>query len=413
MPRIAKRSVQVMAIGVGLLLGSACSSGSSAPPPGVQPSCLKREVDRFKELIVVEPSVLGDARSQNATGGAWSFRHAIEAMVPDGTSPSDFVMKWLTEWVTLTELNGFPLDRKFEERNFEMNRRVICPWLHSTPANACNDDCSTCASKTLDLSLAPFRLIAIANRMDLREKPDAAGPAGEGRLIFALTDTTADKPTAVPRPMTVNFEYRLPNTLSLKGWGEAWHALGDSKAFDEPYRVALQAITDRYSSRGADPARPNGSSLAQLRTNESFLNWIWQLREFHLDSDGLHLSTVKNTPSESFNGSSALVSFIKANSANVLKGTHVVPESMLGGSIDELLVTWAAPGIDEPTRKAFAKETCNGCHVQETVSIDTAFHVSPFKVGVDKVSPFLNDPKNPKGDELGRRAAMLDAAICK
>jgi len=53
--------------------------------------------------------------------------------------------------------------------------------------------------------------------------------------------------------------------------------------FDEPYKQELVGLTEKFVSRGASPNRINGSAISQVRANESAFNWIWQLREFHLD----------------------------------------------------------------------------------------------------------------------------------
>ena len=40
---------------------------------------------------------------------------------------------------------------------------------------------------------------------------------------------------------------------------------------------------DRFTKRGADPDKPNGNSINQVRTNEFvLLPRIWQFREFNL-----------------------------------------------------------------------------------------------------------------------------------
>src|ERR1700761_4869609 len=66
-------------------------------------------VDRFKELEIVDDGVIGDLRSKNASDGPWSFRHAVEAMVPPNVAPGDFVLAWLTDWATRQTQNGIVL----------------------------------------------------------------------------------------------------------------------------------------------------------------------------------------------------------------------------------------------------------------------------------------------------------------
>jgi hypothetical protein len=386
----------------------ACSPGAE-DPPGTR--CGGQPIEHLKELLVVEEDVLVDGRSKNATAGPWSFRHVMENLAPEAADPAKFTRAWLDEWVGVKELNGLRLDRPSEERDGEMRRRVVCPWLRRTPANACNDDCSTCAGETLDLGSAPFRLIGIANRIDLREEV-AEEPNGEGRFIFALTEGPADDPTSRPLPMTVVVEYLLPETRTTKQWAEVWHDLGTFPDFGEPYRAALEAVTRSFSLRGVRPSGINRSALGQIRTNESALNWIWQLREFALAIDGyLRLRPTRNTPIETLNNTPALRDHVLANRDAILSKKYEMPLFMRDGAADQLLYVWNVPGADEPLRKAFASGTCNGCHSTERPNIDTAFHVSPFRSGAGRLSPFLYDPRGGP-DELTVRAESARRALC-
>lgn len=395
---------------VASLAPAACTASSAGPQP-VEAACtLDVQVDRFKELVIVDDAVMGDARARNATNGAWSFRHAIESMTPVSATASDFVLGWLKDWEQRKSFNGAPLDR--EPRDYGLRATLLCPWLRSTPENGCNADCSTCTTTKLDLALAPLRLIAISNRMDLADKADAAGPNGEGRLLFALTSGPADDPQSRPLPMTLIMEYRLPTDLSRVEWANQWHTLSAFKEFDEPYRVALQQTTDRFTARGVRADATNGSAIAQIRTNESAFNWIWQQREFTLDPAGqLRGTSTKDTPAESFNNTAALATFITSNRDKINEGSLVVPAGMLGGSSNALLYQWNAPGVDAPTMRAFARQTCNGCHT-DNPNVDSVFHISPFRSGVEKVSRFLNDPSNRSGDELTKRAELSQKILC-
>lgn len=395
---------------------AACSSAD--PPPAVEGTCAEIVVDRFKELAIVEDAIVLDARASNATAGPWSFRHAVENMVPEGTSTGAFVTQWLVGWASATELNGFPLNQPKEPRA-DMGVRVLCPWLKRTAANTCNDDCSSCTGRELDLASAPFRLMGIFNRIDLRET-DLDKPAGEGRLLFALTDGPGDKPESKPLPMSVIFEYFHPDTRSPKEWAEAWHALGSHGDFDPAYKTDLQKITDGFTKRGARAAGPNGgSALSQIRTNESASNWIWQLREFGLGASGLSLRPLHNTPAAALDNSAALSNWVAANADAIRQKRYELPVAMRGGSAELVIQSsdgassrrWGVPGVDQSVRDIFAQNTCNGCHSQEHPTVDTAFHVSPYKAGRAKLSPFLNDPSGAP-DELAARTKPMQRALC-
>lgn len=401
------RAVMVWGASAVTTLLMSCSGPPSNP-------CDAIVIDDFKELVIVDEAVLRDARTLNATGGTWSFRHAVEAMVPMGVDAGEFVRSWLVEWVTLKTFNSYTLDRPNEARAGDMTQRVLCPWQKELPANGCNDDCSMCTANPpkLDLAKAPFRLIAIVNRLDLREKPDLS-PTGESRLVFGLTSGPGDNPASVHMPGAVIFEYALPTSQNAKQWAELWHSLGKHKAFDDAYKAELEAHTNKWVSRGAQPSAQNGSAISQIRSNESALNWIWQLREFKLGSDGgLHLTGTRNTPAGELNSQPQLVQWVNANAAAIKAETHVVPASLLGGSADALIYRWDLPGVDEQVRKKFSQNTCNGCHTQENPSVDTAFHVSPFRTGPDRLSKFLYDPNNRAADDLTAREKSMRTALC-
>lgn len=374
----------------------------------------KITIDRFKEIMIVDDAVISDARAKNAENGPWSFRYAISSIMPSDADASTFLLSWFDNWARTTEFNGYPTD--VESRASGIQTNLVCPWLRRTPENECDVQCVTCARRKLDLAKAPFRLIAIVNRLDLqgRPDPDATSAAGEGRLIFALTEGAADDPTSPPRAGTLIFEYGLPPSLSPKDWVATWHHLGTHASFDEGYRSELQSLTDRFVKPGSDPQRANGTALARIRTNESAFNWIWQLRQFTLDSAGaLRLSAVTNTPAAALSGTTRLRDYVTANRDAILNDRHLVPMSMLAGASDQFVFRWLVPGVDETTRAAFSRGTCNGCHSEENPPIDTAFHVSPFRNGIDKLSPFVNNPADPAHDDLGRREARMTTTLCE
>jgi hypothetical protein len=399
-----------------ILAGIATQACAGAGPKAA--SCTDSlVVDDFKELMIVDAAAVGDARAQNATDGPWSFRHAVESMVPAGMDPGEFVRKWMVEqWAAPVSYNSYSLDPQVQDqqsRTQQMISRVLCPWFQKTSGNGCNADCSTCTANPpkLDLSAAPFRLSAIINRMDLREQPDI-GNAGEARLEFGLTNGPGDDPASMQMPMSIIFEYRLPSSLSVHDWAKAWHSLGSHQAFDDSYKSELEALTARWVGPNASPSAQNGSAIGQVRTDESTLDWIWQLRQFVLGPDGqLHQTGVRNTPPEDLNGSQAVIDFMSANAAAILAEKFVVPSTLLGGAADALIYQWNFPGADPMVAQKFAVNTCNGCHT-ERPNVDSAFHISPFRTGTDKLSKFLYDPQDRTADELTRREADYRTALC-
>lgn len=358
--------------------------------------------------MIVEESLLSGARVSNRGDGPWSFRHTVEELAPNDDDAPSLVYEWLREWGRIETFNGFPVNQ--EPREGGMNNVLLCPWLKRTSGSNCTPDCSSCDITRLDLGEAPFRPIAIVFRPDLATQPDVRH-AGEGRIIYALTDGPADDPASKALPMTIILEYFLPVSRPVKEWASMWHHLGTHAAFDEGYASELEALTRAFTDRGTTPGNPNGSSLNQVRTNESALNWIWQLREFRLDRGRLAPHGARNTPGRALNNSPVLRDWITSNADAVRAGKHVMPESMLGGSADQFVFTWQADGIDSETRRQFIAGTCNGCHSQVETPVDLAFHISPFKQGVAKLSRFMLDPQAPD-DEARRRTAVVRKMLC-
>ena len=327
------------------------------------------DVDPWKELVVVDSSVVLDARTSNVSGGAWSFRQLMERL-----GPRDLTEGWLRTY-RQGSLNGFPLgDRAGVEE-------LIASWPRR--------------DGSLDLTQSPFQLLAIVSRLDLTTSAN-----GEARFIYGLRDPVS----GAPGKMTVAFEYRLP-TLGTGDdraeWARRWHALG-KLPYGETYNAALQRLTDVFAQAG---------SLSQLRANEQQFGDFWQLRQWILDGGTLRLAPMPQTPDQSLNGSAGLAQFILDNEAALRAGTAVIPPELQGGASHEI-GAWVfrdEKRIDEPLRHAFARQTCNGCHAQETNSLQGFFHVSPFKPvsgnGQDRVSDFL------KRDDMQRRVQRLQELL--
>jgi hypothetical protein len=277
----------------------------------------------------------------------------------------------------------------------------------------------------LDLTRAPLRLLSIVNRMDVRNLEK--GHAGEGRFVFGVLDTAA----GFPMEFTIILEYRLPATSveDVVAWANAWHALGALPFPSEEYNSALQALTTRFAGRGAEPGRPNGSALGQLRTNENSLNPLWELREFKLSATTgmLEPSFVELTPDTSFmqNGN-PVANYINQNEAAILIERHEVPElfegsPFLGGSSFNEQSAWLPPGVNNPeARHRFSLNTCNGCHAGQETGTDF-LHIFPrspgevsslsgFMTGLTVRDPITDIPRT--FNDLGRRNADLKAIVC-
>jgi len=375
------------------------------------PSCF---VAKRKELMITDPSVVDDGgRAAGAVAdGPWTFGHLLREMAPSPADAPALALQLFQSWLTDQVINGFTVAARPAAQ-----QQILDIW----PRTATGD---------LDLDRAPFRLQAIVNRVDLRA---GASSAGQGRFVFALTDSSG----FFPEDFTVILEYDLPATTNqdVLDWANRWHALSSHPFPSEEYNAALEAVTRRFTDRNAAPGRTNGSALLQLRTNDFVLSSFtrWELREFELSpSTGfMHETTVKETPDLSFNQTSSLADFVNQNAAAikaVLPGapSQTVPATFeganfLAGSVfNDFFFTWSAPGIqDSEARFHMALNTCNGCHSAETgtgfLMISPRFPgqeatLSPFLTGTTVFDPITGQPRTL--NDLARRQASLTSLVC-
>lgn len=369
--------------GCGQQTSSAGSATTLATPQAVISVVPERELVITDLSVVEDPVRTTYVRKDNLNdkAGIWSFGRLMEQMA-GSNDPAAFTLQWLQAWESDQSVNGFNSPARPAIRSL-----ITDPWLVASGCAAGVDACK------LDFSKAPFRLLAITNRTDLRQVANRKGDpvhAGEGRFVFG-----AIGPTGNPLAFTVIFEYRqkAKDDKQIKEWGKRWHDLG-AVPFGEDYNKRLQAVTTAFAGKGAMPERINGSAINQIRTNEASLavagsdpanppsTKLWELREFNLTPGGMLAQvTVKQNPDLSLNGTSTLAEYINANEASILGGTHVVPSSMLGASaITPGNLQWTAPGTSELARREFALDTCSGCHLSET---GTAFlHIKLRNPGV-------------------------------
>lgn len=330
-------------------------------------------VDAARELVITHPSVVNDARA-TSLNGPWTFAYLIRQMTPSKLHPSDFVVHWLSQWVTVTKINGFDVTP----------RTKINDLVQSWPK---------LQNGKLDLDKAPLRLLAIVNRLDVQ----VDGNVGEGRFVFGVLDHEGK-----PLPFTIIFEYNLPSSVLPKrfqsnprrAWTQAWHELGKIP-FGPEYNQLLEKITRSFSDRGTAPNAINKSSLAQIRTNEMALARPWELREFTLNSVGLLVqSPTKQTPAAILNQTdqTALVEWFKGSMETVAQEKHLVPQEFLGGSA-QIPFKWFpkfqnGTTLERTARHKFGLNTCNGCHSLET---RTAFmHIENRAADQEsKISRFL------------------------
>ena len=380
----------------------------------------------IRHLGVVEDASRTSAACGQPSMGVWSFGYLMEQMANTpvtGVTGSQFVRAWLDRWMTAQPVNGFNVGPRTM-----MQAEILDPWIAASGGSGA----------PLDLSKAPFRLLAIVNRLDLRDQVAYGGTSG-GELRFVFMYIPPDC-GGNGQPFEVILEYGLPvsGCLNLKALAMQWKALEALGAGSAAYNAALEAITQQVVVANAGVGKPNGSALNQVRTNENLLDNTgegldWQVREFRIDP-ATHLlaqDTDAQTPQRFLRFDAKVPNYVNGHTASIKAGTHVVPLTYPtaadpfrgGGLIYGLGTFWNnAGGVSIPDREArhkFSLSTCDGCHTGETHNFFT--HVgaesfgTPASLSGFMTGAWVDDPADQAPvrffDELERRAVDLDALL--
>ncbi|MFT3824689.1 MAG: hypothetical protein QM731_12245 [Chitinophagaceae bacterium] len=343
-------------------------------------------------LTVTDPGVVSDtSRTFNPCSGvgnpngAWAFGKLVTDMAgSSGVTPKDFLLQWLQTWQTDQTVNGDVIAKR------TAISQIISAW-------------STLSGGSFDIKFAPFKLLAIVNRVDLRGNSGYGfGNPGEGRFVFCATTPTCGV-LRNPAPFMVIFEYGLPKhtCASLKAYAQQWYALRLMTPGTPAYNAALEAITVQFTAANAEPSKPNGSALNQVRTNELAIGNPWELREFNIDATTHLLKnvTVKQEPQVTFNRQQTgfvpadvliTAQFVNDSTTKIEANKYTVPltaggKNFLAGKAHTLNPTtyhWnantAAPGFitSDSARFVFSLNTCSGCHGGEA-NTGNFMHVAP------------------------------------
>ena len=426
-----------------------------APASGTAPVVDAERALMIRDLsVVADPSRTFDPCDTDLDGltgnpnGAWSFKTLMGQMANTlGTGiPLDlFVTQWLTGWAR----NFDPLHEGSASGDWVINDDIVPQREAGLLASIINPWPKTSAG-TLDMDQAPFRLLSIVNRVDLRDAVGygtSSSTAGELRFVFGLLDMN----TCSPDRMTAIFEYTVhANTCTdVVNYAQQWEDLDlahPSFPASPGYLTHLQSITDPVTTAGAAAGQPNGSSIGQLRTSEVVMASPWELREFTLQpmpfgtpiQNVLRMDTTKQTPDRQYTADPVLqptlANFINSNVSDICDENHVVPNTFSGlpfmaGRADFFPTThfWA-PGIagfpsggctNDDIRFNFSVNTCSGCHGGDAIDpgFDPPFyHVDPASAAGSPVrlSRFLTGTgANPIPDPspiggVGRDFADLD-----
>jgi hypothetical protein len=345
-----------------------------------------------------------------ARAGVWSFGHLMRELAPTPEAAPRMVEQMLESFTTTQVVNDFAIAPR---RGWQT--QVLDVWPRTPDGQ-------------LDLDQAPVTLEAIVNRVDVRDL--SIGMGGEGRFVFGINGP------GFPLQATLIFEFNLPaqTEADVLEWANLWHGLQAHPFPSEEYNAALEAVTRRFTARGASPGSVNGSALFSFRTNEIDLgtDGRWELRQFDLapDTGFFRLVPLSETPDLGFNETSTFADFVNQNAPAIISlvpgGTgNTVPARFQGqpfqaGAVFNDLIQWSAPGILDPEARFHASmNTCNGCHGPETntffLMINPRFpgseaSLSPFISGTTVFDPFTGQIRTL--NDLARRRVDLTALVC-
>jgi hypothetical protein len=397
-----------------------------------------------KALFITDPQVVLDpARTWDpctgagTKGGVWTFAHLMREMANgSATTPEDFVTQWLSLWLNTQVINSDSVAARLA-----MFNQVITPWAVASGVTAAlvtdaTGHRSVTLSGPLNLDIAPFRLVAIVNRVDLGKTTSGGGPygpitglpetPGELRFIFDVVQPNpwgaGTEATCGKKRFTTIFEYGVPGTgcSRVVSWAKQWSSLLTFPGFTAAYRAQLQSMTESVVIHGAAPLKGNQNAINQIRTNEIALSAPWELREFTLTNENpaagtdtpssglLRTHTVAQTPDDgAYNaaGSPAIDTFIRSNAPGLCGGTTTVPFSFLGLPFRagnaligpghwNMIVPPAPTGTEVCARHNFSLTTCHGCHHDDSgtngLAGSTNFtHIDPLSPIPVTLSKFL------------------------
>jgi hypothetical protein len=364
-------------------------------------------------LFITELKVVEDnARTFNVLtrdgnpNGAWTFNILIKNICNEsatGITPKEFIKNWIENWTKNQMIGSFAINNNLinsEDRLLNTGLQMddfVGKWVRRARQtidqnyntvfdnttnwkaeidnlyilnNAWNLQQPPNQTRDFFMEYAPFKLMAIVNRLDLMANTGYAGTvnnAGETRFIFTLIDPFTGDP---PVPfcigssaqvggnfgcsqsnsgggtstndaidwvgMNVILEYGNPitNKCDLKNFAQLWYDLSSYNLETEEYCEKLEEITHLVTDAGLAPGKNfHSSAINQIRTNEKMLSQVncnyigsspgdwrtaaWELRQFELGQNTPYLKQVvlTNTP---YDKSSSSISYKTFNSSKHL-----------------------------------------------------------------------------------------------
>jgi hypothetical protein len=402
-------------------------------------------------LMIRNPVVVADPTRtfDPCTGGGnptgpWTFAHLMTQMANQratGINPSAFVETWLREWLVNPQtINGFNVPPR------AAMQALINDWQIASGG----------IGAPLNLSRAPFRLLSINPRVDLRTTVGGGGgygstgsgaflDAGEARFTFGIVlpqnFTQSQNQFIITAPLgnnclatsfSVIFEFRVPkcDCKDVRDWARQWRRLNTMVPGSVQYNRHLERLTRTFTDANRNPARPNRSAIGQVRSNEISLQFPWEIREFQLGMMPWNLlleTTTADTPDDSFNNTVTFGNFV-IDVRNGVAGPSVPLIYPLGSAQNFLgahpqtpnpnTTFWNAPNLlpaHQQTRFQVSLGTCNACHARETGTffqhvVSTAPLPAPlsgFLTGIHVADPVTGQVRS--FDDLARRETDINA----
>lgn len=396
---------------------------------GAAEASIDTPTDVYRELIVLDPGVLGPLSDNADASAPFSFRAQMEWLA----GPADALAltnAWLREWETATTVG--PELTPVTPRS-RVGRLLTDPWLgavspapeassapselaraeYGVPDPAAATDAPAPAESPYAPDPvvapawpgAPFTLIAIVNRVDLANDA-CTGSAGELRYVYGARTPDA----ASPLDVTLILEVPYPATRSAAEWARAWQELAALPPGSE--------YTERLAELGREIMTDSDPLRARLRSNEvAFADAEspgWELREFkpQIVDGALALlpAPLEFTP-RSDADPAELSAYVLDHSDAIESSGQSLPDELRAGaaSLESPDFSWNVLGVSERLRSAFSLQTCNGCHGGDTATLPFR-HIAAGSTldSPARLSRFLYDPDAPS-DELRRRLDVVDA----
>ena len=318
----------------------------------------------------------------NGSAGAWTFGRLMEHMAGDD-DPGQFIEKFFTQFEEDQTINGIMVPKRVNVPE-SMTSQVIKPWRAESSKRGLSG---------LAPELAPFRLLGIVNRMDLRNGGSNGDPltAGQGRIVFAALepDYSVAPEFYGPTRITVIFEYELiaDDCNDVLQWAKNWNGLNAHDFADDKYKKQLEKIVRRFSGPTSAPGRPNNNAILSVRTNDGAPTSDWEWRSFELDSEDEYLKMTTNdlTPDNQWINTQLLADFLINEEANILMNNYDVPLVYNSANFRTPASKGTGtfffaddPNINNEARHIVSLKACASCHGPETATGNN-FHAQSLR----------------------------------